>query len=164
MFISMISNYARYIVFHVRQSMNTCKRSCRSLSTLFTFSCWSQWTTHDEHVVCWQSRRSDVFIYHIVWHCATCLSIVYAPRQHNSSLVQLYEITNGRITLKSSYAHATPDYGLVSRFLQPYFTLNGTYVYMIQYDRLTSSNRSTSKAFPHVVRIDFHRHVRTRRQ
>ncbi|CAF1087184.1 unnamed protein product [Rotaria sordida] len=99
-------------------------------------------------------KKSDVYIYHVVWCSDTCLSIVYGNRMQNSSVIQLYEISNDKVKLKSKFIEETRKSFLLSRFLKPYFSSYGTYAYIIRFDPLHSS-KSIQKAFPRVVRIHF---------
>lgn len=98
------------------------------------------------------SKRSYVYIHHIVWYCDTCFSIVYGNRRQNSSLMQLYEIFNERIILKSKYIEETKRGYLLPRYLKPYFYSYGTYAYIIHYD-LLNIGKSKQKSYPYVVRI-----------
>jgi len=108
-------------------------------------------------------RKSDLYIYHIVWYCDTCLSIVYGNRAQNSSIIQLYEIQstnndNDRIVFKTRYVEETRKNGLLTRFLKPFFSAMGTYGFIIRFDPL-NVDKITNKAYPHVVRIHFNQTV-----
>jgi hypothetical protein len=104
------------------------------------------------------SKKSYVYIYHIVWYCETCLCIVYGTRQQSSSIIQLYEISNDKIIFKSKFIEETRKGFLLTRFLKPYFSSYGTYGYIIRFDQL-NIGKSKQKAFPHVVRIHFNQSV-----
>lgn len=117
---------------------------------------------------CFQStisfRKSDCYVLHVVWFCDKCLSIVFSNRGFNSSLIQLYEIetTNSdvdRIIFKTKFVEETRKGALVSRFLKPHFSPSGTYGFIVRFDAL-SGDRTTQKAFPHIVRIHFNQSVR----
>ncbi|CAF0987125.1 unnamed protein product [Rotaria sp. Silwood1] len=99
-------------------------------------------------------KKSNVYIYHVVWCGDTCLSIVYGNRTQNSSIIQLYEILNDKIILKSKFIEETRKSFLLSRFLKPYFSSDGTYAYIIRFDPL-NIGKPIQKAFPHVVQIQF---------
>lgn len=104
------------------------------------------------------SKKSYVYIYHIVWYCDTCFSIVYGNRKQNSTLIQLYEIFNERIIFKTKYLEETRRGFLLSRFFKPYFYSYGTYAYIIHHD-LLNIGKLKQKAFPCVVRIHFNQTV-----
>ncbi|CAF2409910.1 unnamed protein product [Rotaria sp. Silwood2] len=100
-------------------------------------------------------KKSDVYVYHVVWCGDTCLSIVYGNRKQNSSIIQLYEISNDKIMLQSKFIEETRKSFLLSRFLKPYFSSYGDiYAYIIRFDPL-NIGKSMQKAFPRVVRIQF---------
>jgi len=103
-------------------------------------------------------KTSGVYIYHIVWYCDTCFSVVYGDRIQNSSIIQLYEISNDKIIFKSKFIEETRKGFLLTRFLKPYFSSYGTYGYIIRFDQL-NIGKSKQKAFPHVVRIHFNQSV-----
>ena len=100
-------------------------------------------------------RKSDVFIAHVVWFCPTCLSVVYGSRTMNSSIVQLYELNNDRIELKSSLIEENGKIPLLSRYLRPFFSSNGTEIHFIRFDRLTE------RSFPRIVRFNLTQAVRS---
>jgi hypothetical protein len=103
-------------------------------------------------------RKSYLYIYHIVWYCDTCLSIVYGNRIQNTSIIQLYEIQNDRLVFKSKFLEETRKGFLLSRFLKPYFSPYGTYAYIIRFEP-SNIDKSIPKAFPYVVRIHFNQSV-----
>ncbi|CAF0954267.1 unnamed protein product [Adineta steineri] len=107
----------------------------------------------------YEKLKSDLYIYHVVWSCDTCLSIVYSTRRQDSSIIQLYEIQtinndNDKIIYKSRYVEETRKGTLLPRFLKPTFSPSGAYGFIIRFDPL-NINKSTQKAYPHVVRIHF---------
>ncbi|CAM4778334.1 unnamed protein product [Rotaria magnacalcarata] len=101
-----------------------------------------------------KTKKSDIFVYHVVWCGDTCLSVVYGNRLQTSTIIQLYEIYNDKMTLKSKFIDETRKPLLLLRFLKPYFSSYATYAYMIRFDSLTIG-KSTQKVFPRVVRIRF---------
>jgi len=103
-------------------------------------------------------KTSGVYIYHIVWYCDTCFSVVYGDRIQNSSIIQLYEISNDKIIFKSKFTEEIGRGFLLPRFLKPYFSPYGIYGYIIRFDSL-NNGKSTQKMFPRVVRIRFNQSV-----
>ncbi|UJR28644.1 hypothetical protein I4U23_009876 [Adineta vaga] len=106
----------------------------------------------------YRNLKSDLYIYHVVWYCDTCLAVVYGNRGQNSSIIQLYEIRTGNngtdeIALKSFWKETSKG-GILPRFLKPFFSPMGTYGFIIRFET-HSIDKSTQKAYPHVVRIDF---------
>ncbi|CAF3436510.1 unnamed protein product [Rotaria socialis] len=107
----------------------------------------------------YEKLKSDLYIYHVVWYCDTCLSIVYGNRAQNSSIIQLYEIQpintdNDRIVFKSRYIEETRKGALLPRFLKPFFSPSGIYCFIIRFDPL-NVDKITQKAYPYIVRIHF---------
>ncbi|CAF1639034.1 unnamed protein product [Adineta ricciae] len=102
--------------------------------------------------------RSDLYIYHVVWYCDTCLAVVYGNRGQTSSIIQLYEVrttNNGsdEAVLRSHWKEM-PKGKILPRFLKPYFAPSGIHAVIIRYDTY-NADKSMQKAYPHVVRIDF---------
>jgi len=143
MFTSIILNQEKLLVYHVQLNIKICKKKLFSLFFKSLF---------------WFFRKSDCYIYHVVWYCDTCLSIVYGNRAQNSSIIQLYDIqpgiNNDNIVLKSRYTEETRKGGLLPRFLKPVFSPLGLYAFIIRYDS-TNSDKPTYKAHPHIARIHF---------
>jgi len=107
------------------------------------------------------NRKSDCYIYHVVWYCDTCLSIVYGNRAQNFSTIQLYEIqatNNDNIIFKSRYNEESRKGGLLPRFLKPFFSPLGLYAFIIRFDS-SNIDKPTFKAHPHIARIHFNQTV-----
>ncbi|CAF1161992.1 unnamed protein product [Rotaria sp. Silwood1] len=107
----------------------------------------------------YEKLKSDLYIYHVVWYCDTCLSIVYGNRAQNSSIIQLYDIQtintdNDKIIFKTRYIEETRKGALLTRFLKPFFSPMGTYGFIIRFDPL-NFDKITQKAYPYIVRIHF---------
>ncbi len=106
-------------------------------------------------------RKSDVYIYHVVWYCDTCLSVVYGTRTQNSSTIQLYEIQSGNndnIVFKSRHTEETKKGGLLPRFLKPFFSPRGEFAFIIRFDS-SNPDKMGYKAHPHIARIHFNQLV-----
>lgn len=132
-----------------------------------------QWTssvqtkTHEQHFSS-VFRESDVYIYHVVWYCDTCLSVVYGNRAQNTSVIQLYNVEtinrdNDKITLKSRFLEETRKGSLLTRFLKPFFSPSGAYGFIVRFDPL-NMDRSAQKAYSHIARIQFNQRVRRQRE
>lgn len=97
-------------------------------------------------------RKSDAFVYHVVWCHEFCLSVVYGNRVQNSTITQLYEISNDKPILKSKVVEESKKPLLLTRHLKPYFSSHGTYAYTIRFDPLIIG-KVAPKPYPRVVRI-----------
>ena len=108
-------------------------------------------------------RKPNLYIYHIVWYCDTCFSIVYGNREQNSSIIQLYEIetrygNTDNIILKTYYVEKTSQGTLLTRFLKPFFSSSGTYGFIIRFDPI-NIDKLTQKSYPSIARIRFDQNV-----
>lgn len=93
-------------------------------------------------------RKSYVYIYHFVWYSPRSFAIVYGNRRENSSVIQLYEIVNERILVKSRFIEETRRGLIISRYLKPVFSPGGNSINIIRFEQINKQ-----KAFPRVVRI-----------
>jgi hypothetical protein len=66
--------------------------------------------------------------------------------------LQLYEIAGDGVQAMRQHVEEFGRIAHVRRFLKPYFSLNGTYAYMIRFDR-RNVGISNEKAYPQVIRI-----------
>ena len=99
-----------------------------------------------------------MYIYHVVWYSNSSLSVVYGSREGNTSLIQLYEISNDQVWLKSYFIEETRKGPLLSRFLKPHFSSDGAAAYIIRFNPL-NAEKPTGKAFPQIVRIRWNQSV-----
>jgi hypothetical protein len=89
----------------------------------------------------------------------TILFGIVINRFQNSSIIQLYEILHDKINMKSKFIEETRKGVLLSRFIKPFFSSDGTYAYIIRFYPL-NIDKTTQKAFPFVARINFNQSVR----
>ena len=104
-------------------------------------------------------RNSTLYIYHVVWYCSNCLSIVYGDRDERSSLIQCYEISPDRIVAKAFFQQPTKHNAFLSRYVKPYFASNGTYAFLIQFNPLANDDPQHVKFSPRLVRINWNQRV-----
>lgn len=136
--------------YNVPLNMKNCKyRRIFLLFHIFYFDC--------------SFRKSNLYIYHVVWYCDTCLSVVYGNRAQNSSIIQLYEIQtlntdNDKILHKTRFTEETRKGALLTRFLKPFFSPKGNYGFIIRFDPL-NIDKVTQKSYPYIVRIHFNQQV-----
>lgn len=141
MFTSTVSNREKSPVSHDQQNTKICKRK----------------SSHHFFISLLFDRKSNCYIYHVVWYCDTCFSIVYGTRTQNSSLIQLYEIQSGNndnIIFKPGYREETRKGYLLPRFLKPFFSPLGTYGFIIRFDS-SNTGKAGQKAHPYIARIHF---------
>ncbi|CAF0752680.1 unnamed protein product, partial [Didymodactylos carnosus] len=101
----------------------------------------------------YERLKSDVYIFHVVWCGDNCLSVVYANRAQNISVIQLYRIEDGNIVLNKYYVEQARKGWIPANFLRPVFVKQGTYAFIVRYDQLNLGKYG--KSYPQIVRIHF---------